>query len=85
MKGLEILERNLLTYIGQIDPQETDRLERLNESLAGIRQSRANFILRLGPNLPVTQPNDPPLPVPTAAQNQAAANESLSTTRQPIE
>jgi hypothetical protein len=61
------MERNLLTYIGQINPQETERLQHLNESLAGIRQSRANFILRLGPNFPVILPTGTVSPVPSNA------------------
>jgi hypothetical protein len=73
LKGLDILERNLLTYIGQIDPQEKERLASLNESLDGIRQSRANFILRLGPNIPVTTSSESSPSLLWPASNRATA------------
>jgi hypothetical protein len=52
------MEKRLLNLIDQTYPEQTDRRQRLNETLADLRQSRANFILRLGPNLPVTPPTE---------------------------
>jgi hypothetical protein len=66
LKGLDIMERNLLSYVDQISPSETERLQHLHESLADLRQSRANYILQLGPNAPIfTASNtDQPSPFP---------------------
>ena len=53
LKGLDIQEQRLLTLIDQTYPEQTERLQHLQESLTDLRQARANFILQLGPKFPV--------------------------------
>ncbi len=66
LKGLDIMEQRLLSLINQTYPEQTDRRQRLDETLSDLRQSRANFILQLGPNHPVASPtHDTSAPSPS--------------------
>jgi hypothetical protein len=78
LHGFDVMEKRLLTLIGQTYPQQTDRLRELNESLCNLHQSRANFILELSPEVRVTLDSRTPAPAKT---NEPTPSDTTTSSR----
>ena len=65
LEGLDVFEKRLLTLIDETAPNNRERLEDLNYSLANVRRQKAIIELRLAPNyLGATVTTNPPTNYP---------------------